>query len=193
MSRITSIHLERRCYPFRLPPPRVTGWVTKITSTFQSTAYKRVTLSRRRLNPLLVVPLTSLNEKAGLWVTLWPIGLRPKHSYSLQFIWSSRNQMNATQFARKSRDSAPRELDVHSAPQKLTSGQAWGASEEQTKRIYSHIPSNRILRTIDLPAEVDVEKAKATLKDGILRVELLKASPTKRVPIETKAARFCRT
>lgn len=82
-----------------------------------------------------------------------------------------------------------RDLDVRIEPQRVTvTGSREAAEEKQLKTIYSESPSNRILRTIDLPAEVDVEKAKATLKDGILEVELSKVSPAKRVPIETRAA-----
>lgn len=82
-----------------------------------------------------------------------------------------------------------RDLDVRIEPQRVTiTGNREAAEEKQLKTIYSEWPSNRILRTIDLPAEVNVENAKATLKDGILEVELLKAAPAKRVPIETRAA-----
>jgi HSP20 family protein len=81
------------------------------------------------------------------------------------------------------------QLDVRVEPRKLTlTGKREIARQVQAKRIYSELRSDRILRTVDLPAEVDMAKAQATLKDGILRVELLKTSPAKRVPIETKAA-----
>lgn len=82
-----------------------------------------------------------------------------------------------------------RQLDVQIEPQRVTiTGNREAAEEKQMKRIYSEWPSNRILRTIDLPAEVNVENVKATLKDGILEVELFKTSPAKRVSIETRAA-----
>jgi len=82
------------------------------------------------------------------------------------------------------------ELDVRVEPQRVTiTGKHEAAEERQVmKRIYSEWSSNRILRTIELPAEVNAEKAKATLKDGILELELLKATPAKRIPVETRAA-----
>jgi len=80
------------------------------------------------------------------------------------------------------------ELDVRIEPQKVTITGKREAEEKEAKRIYSEWPSNRILRTIELPAKVKVEKASATLKDGILRVALSKASPAKKVTIETRAA-----
>lgn len=83
-----------------------------------------------------------------------------------------------------------RDLDVRIEPQRVTiTGNRETAEEKQImKRVYSEWSSNRILRTIELPAEVNVESAKATLKDGILELELLKAAPAKRVPIETRTA-----
>lgn len=81
------------------------------------------------------------------------------------------------------------DLDVSIEPQRMTiSGKREIAKEKEAKTIYSEWPSNRILRTIDLPAEVNVEKARATLKDGILEVELPKTVPTKKVRVETRAA-----
>ncbi len=41
---------------------------------------------------------------------------------------------------------------------------------------------------IDLPAEVDTGKVTATLKDGVLELEMRKAAPAKKVKIEPKAA-----
>ncbi|HXX44102.1 MAG TPA: Hsp20 family protein [Candidatus Acidoferrales bacterium] len=83
-----------------------------------------------------------------------------------------------------------RELDVRIEPQRVTiTGSRETAEEKQImKRVYSEWSSNRILRTIELPAEVNTESAKATLKDGILELDLLKATPGKRVPIETRTA-----
>ncbi|HXX18294.1 MAG TPA: Hsp20 family protein [Candidatus Acidoferrum sp.] len=82
-----------------------------------------------------------------------------------------------------------RSLDVRIEPRKVTiTGNRETPEETQLKPIFSEWPSNRILRTIDLPAEVDAERVKATLKDGILEVVLLKTSPARRVTIETRAA-----
>lgn len=45
--------------------------------------------------------------------------------------------------------------------------------------------SDQLLRIVNLSAEVDTNKAVATLKDGILKLELPKAVVAKKVPIET--------
>jgi len=59
---------------------------------------------------------------------------------------------------------------------------------KEGKTVYSERCANQIYRSITLPAPVDAEKAKATLKNGVLEVELAKASPAKTVKIEPKAA-----
>lgn len=56
------------------------------------------------------------------------------------------------------------------------------------KTIYKERCSDRILRVIDLPVEIDAEKAVATLKDGLLELKAPKAAPAKNIPIKTKAA-----
>jgi HSP20 family protein len=56
------------------------------------------------------------------------------------------------------------------------------------KTIYKERCSNRILRVIDLPAEVDAGKTVATLKDGLLELKAPKTPPAKNIPIKTKAA-----
>ena len=45
------------------------------------------------------------------------------------------------------------------------------------KRIYTETYSDVILRVIDLPTAVDAAKVKATVKDGILELDLPKADP----------------
>jgi HSP20 family molecular chaperone IbpA len=52
---------------------------------------------------------------------------------------------------------------------------------------YSERCAKEILRVIYLPAEVDSSKASATLKDGILNIELPKAAHAQTVRIEPKA------
>jgi len=41
---------------------------------------------------------------------------------------------------------------------------------------------------IDLPADVDAEKAEATIKDGVLELKIPKAAPAKKIPIQSSAA-----
>ena len=45
-----------------------------------------------------------------------------------------------------------------------------------------------IMRVVELPAEVDASKVNATLKDGVLTIELPKTPQAKRVRIEAKTA-----
>jgi HSP20 family protein len=52
--------------------------------------------------------------------------------------------------------------------------------------IFSERCSDGILRVIELPAAVDGEKVKATLKDGILSLDLPKAAPAKRITVEVR-------
>lgn len=83
-----------------------------------------------------------------------------------------------------------KDLDVNLEPRRLTiSGKRETKEEHRTKKtVCSERCSDQILRVLDLPAEVDAEKVKATLKDGILELEIPKAAPSKVVRIEPKAA-----
>lgn len=54
-------------------------------------------------------------------------------------------------------------------------------SEEENKKgktIYSERCAKQILRIVDLPAHVDGTKVSTTLEDGILNIELAKATAT---------------
>lgn len=62
-------------------------------------------------------------------------------------------------------------------------------SKEESKKgktVYSERCAKEVFRSVTLPSAVDGSKAKATLKDGILSIELPKASPAKGVAVETK-------
>lgn len=57
-----------------------------------------------------------------------------------------------------------------------------GETETETKKeeentVYSEWRSNRFFRRLTLPAEVEAEKVKANLKDGVLTLKLPKAAP----------------
>ena len=83
-----------------------------------------------------------------------------------------------------------KELDINVEPRRLTIvGKHEG--QEQSKKgktIYSERCAREILRVVDLPAQVDSSKVSATLKDGILNIELPKAAHAKTVRIEPKTA-----
>src|ERR1017187_755039 len=60
--------------------------------------------------------------------------------------------------------------------------------EKKGKAIRSEWCADQILRAVDLPADVDTAKASASLKDGILTIDLPKAARAKSVRIEPKTA-----
>jgi len=64
-------------------------------------------------------------------------------------------------------------------------------SKEENKQgdaVYVEQCSDEIFRTMDLPAEVNVMKVTATLKDGVLNIQLPKAAATKPTIVEPEAA-----
>jgi HSP20 family protein len=72
----------------------------------------------------------------------------------------------------------PNDIEISLEPARLTiSGKREVNQEKQEKGkvIYKELCSSEILRLIDLPAEVDPEKTKATLKNGVLELEMPKA------------------
>jgi HSP20 family protein len=82
------------------------------------------------------------------------------------------------------------ELDIRVEPRQLTISGKHESKEETTKgkTIYSERSAQEILRSFYLPADVDGSKATATLKDGVLNIELPKAAHAKIVRVEPKAA-----
>lgn len=84
---------------------------------------------------------------------------------------------------------SPKDLDINVEGRRLTITGTRCSHEEhrEKKMVYSETCSNKIFRVVDLPAEVNAETAKATLKDGMLELELPKASPAKRVTVVPEA------
>ncbi|HVB54830.1 MAG TPA: Hsp20/alpha crystallin family protein [Candidatus Acidoferrales bacterium] len=80
------------------------------------------------------------------------------------------------------------EIKVSIEPRRLSiSGKAESHEDHQSrKHIHSLRHAQLMFRVIDLPAEVDLSKAKATFNDGTLEVVLPKAAPAKSVRVETK-------
>jgi len=71
----------------------------------------------------------------------------------------------------------PNDIEISLEPTRLTiSGKREANQERQDKGkiIYKELCSSEMLRVIDLPAEVDPEKTKATLKNGVLELEMPK-------------------
>ena len=84
---------------------------------------------------------------------------------------------------------ATNELDISIEPHRLTIAGKHESKEETTKgkTIYSEQCAKEILRSFDLPAEVDASKVTATLKGGVLSIELPKAAHAKTIRVEAKA------
>jgi HSP20 family molecular chaperone IbpA len=86
---------------------------------------------------------------------------------------------------------ATENLDVSVEPERLTIAgkrETKDEREEKGKVVYSERCADEILRVIDLPAAVDMAKVTATLKDGVLHLEMPKAAPAKKIKVEPKAA-----
>jgi HSP20 family molecular chaperone IbpA len=85
---------------------------------------------------------------------------------------------------------AAKELEITVEGNRLTiSGKHESKDESKKgKTIYSERCANEIFRSVNLPADVDASKANATLKDGVLNLELRKSPHAKSVRIEAKAA-----
>lgn len=83
-----------------------------------------------------------------------------------------------------------KELDIQVEGNRLTiSGKH--ESKDETKKgktIYCERCANQIYRSVTLPIDVESGKASATLKDGVLSVDLPKAPHAKSMHIEAKSA-----
>jgi HSP20 family protein len=82
-----------------------------------------------------------------------------------------------------------KDLDISVEGKRLTISGKHESKEEgkKGKTIYSERCAQEILRSVELPSDIDGSKASATLKDGVLNLELPKVPHAKRVRIETKA------
>ena len=83
-----------------------------------------------------------------------------------------------------------KELDIQVEPRRVTISGKHVTREESKKgkTIYSERCAKEILRSVELPAEIDGSKVNATLKDGILNIELPKSTVAKTVRVEAKTA-----
>lgn len=83
-----------------------------------------------------------------------------------------------------------KELTIDVEPQRLTITGKHEAQDEskQGKTVYSERCAKEVMRVVELPSEVDTSKVNATLKDGILNVEMPKAAHAKTVRVEAKTA-----
>ena len=83
-----------------------------------------------------------------------------------------------------------KELEIGVEGRRLTIAGRRETKEERKEKqtIYTERCSNQIFRVIDFPAEVDAEKASATLKNGILEIKAPKAAPARKIPIGARTA-----
>jgi len=83
-----------------------------------------------------------------------------------------------------------KELEINVEPRRLViSGKRETKKEEKKgKTLYSEFCANQIMRMIDLPADVETEKVTATLKNGVLDLNLPKSAKSRTVRVEPKAA-----
>lgn len=83
------------------------------------------------------------------------------------------------------------ELEVSLEPHRLTISGRRDSSKQSEKKgqvIYSEQCSSELLRIIDLPSEIDAAKTTATLKDGILQLDMPKGAQAIGTRVEVKAA-----
>jgi len=83
-----------------------------------------------------------------------------------------------------------KELEIGVEPQRLTiTGKRECSKEEKKgKSVCTESSSDRILRVVELPAEVDADKVTATLQNGMLALTLPKVAKVQPVRIHPKAA-----
>jgi HSP20 family protein len=83
-----------------------------------------------------------------------------------------------------------KELEINVEPRRLViSGKRDSRKEEKKgKTVYSESCSDQIMRVIALPAEVETQRVTATLKNGVLDLNLPKAVKGQSVRVEPKVA-----
>jgi len=83
-----------------------------------------------------------------------------------------------------------KELEINVEPRRLTISGKRETKDEAKKgsTVYSELCAGEILRVVDLPTEVDISNAAATLKDGILNIKMTKTPTPKSVRVELKTA-----
>jgi HSP20 family protein len=83
----------------------------------------------------------------------------------------------------------PKDIQISLEPTRLTiSGKREENKEQQDegKTVYQELCSSEMLRVIDLPTEVDPEQTKATLKNGVLDLEMPKSAKSAGKRVEVK-------
>ena len=82
-----------------------------------------------------------------------------------------------------------KDLDIEMQPRCLRiTGKRETKEEKNARKIRSESCADQILRAVDLPADVDTARVNASLKDGILTIDLPKAAHAKAIHVEPKPA-----
>jgi HSP20 family protein len=82
------------------------------------------------------------------------------------------------------------EIAINAGPRRLTlSGTAEKTTERRKgKSLYSERRAESFMRSFDLPVTVDPDRARASLRDGMLTITLVKSDPARaresRIPVE---------
>lgn len=82
------------------------------------------------------------------------------------------------------------ELEVRVTPRALciTGKREVASNQEEEQAVYSERRARQILRALDLPSEIDPDRAGATLGNGVLEIKLLKVGTGKKIPVLARAA-----
>ena len=83
-----------------------------------------------------------------------------------------------------------KELEIRLAPRRLAiTGKRQTTQEQSTENtVYSERCVDQVFRLVELPAEVNPEKATATLNDGVLQLAIPKATLTRSVKAQGRGA-----
>jgi HSP20 family protein len=83
-----------------------------------------------------------------------------------------------------------KELEISVEPRRLTIAGKRETREEKKKgkTLYKDRCSDQLIRVIDFPAEINTDKVKATLENGVLLLEAPKVAPARSIAVEPKAA-----
>lgn len=83
-----------------------------------------------------------------------------------------------------------KDLEVRVAPRSLciTGTRSETTDQKDGNTVYSERRSTQIFRVLELPSEINPDKVKATVSDGLLEIKLLKVGLGKQVPVLAKTA-----
>ena len=82
-----------------------------------------------------------------------------------------------------------KDLEIKVEPRRLRiAGKREIKEEKNGRKIRCESCADQILRIVDLPADVDTAKVSASLKDGVLTLDLPKTANAKAIRIEPKSA-----